>query len=126
LLIYPKLQADPTEDPTLLIEHDAASTQHLLQLFKKYILRSKIKVRDASSEVEVWNINRTNTNNSAGHSVADTGLAAELPLSVLGAGLDPRSTKLGIRVVCTKGSTCECLFILIINVSSYSSKSVCI
>ncbi|EIN10687.1 Aminomethyltransferase folate-binding domain-containing protein [Punctularia strigosozonata HHB-11173 SS5] len=49
-------RTDPTGKPSYLIEYDARESEAppLLPMLKRYVLRSKVKIRDVTEEYDVW------------------------------------------------------------------------
>ena len=54
--IYPINDGNEFPQPKFMIECASTATTGLLKHLKRYILRSKVKVRDATEEYKLWSI----------------------------------------------------------------------
>lgn len=107
--IYPKNKDDEFPHPTYLIECDAEATTDLLKHLKKYVLRAKVKMADATSSYVAWQVWGPAATQLWGSYVP----AATKGLPVGGAVpkerfcdvgcRDPRHAELGLRVITQGG-----------------------
>ncbi|KAI9323279.1 hypothetical protein BX666DRAFT_2146040 [Dichotomocladium elegans] len=88
--IYPVNEADGFPQPKYVIECASSATTSLLKHLKRYILRSKVKIRDASEEYTLWNI--------WGDTLAARVASESKPLCNIGC-MDPRVPGFGYRAV---------------------------
>lgn len=106
--IYPVNVGVNFPHPKFIIECSGGAIGPLTQHMKRYILRSKVKVRDVSSDYSIWNIWGPGTANirSASHKepahhekhLAGSLIKKEGRISDIGC-LDPRVPGFGYRVV---------------------------
>ncbi|KAJ3003555.1 ccr4 associated factor, partial [Thoreauomyces humboldtii] len=119
VFIYPKNRGETFPHPAFIIDHDARLTSDLLQHLKRYKLRAKLSITDATRNYEAHQIWGPDVAHMWGNYLPPLAPVSGVkhPAAVLPAGAqlprerfcdvgcrDPRHTDLGLRVVLEKGT----------------------
>ncbi|KAI8384666.1 uncharacterized protein BYT42DRAFT_563252 [Radiomyces spectabilis] len=102
VFIYPVNHGDNFPHPKFMVECSSSLTSSLLKHLKRYVLRSKVKMRDVSEEYSVYNIWGQAINSATTKAITDvpTGMLVKTDKRLTDIGcMDPRVPGFGYRAV---------------------------